>query len=900
MARGRRRVQKCVRAGASTTTSTPSAGRPRHLTFFEMLGNFSFGDYFKEPGHPAGPGSSSTEVLGLDGDRLWVTVHISDDEAEEIWRDVGRRPARAHPAARRGQLLGDGRHRPVRAVLGDLLGQGPELRPRRRARHPGGEERFVEIWNLVFTQYDQQRRRLAERRCPSRSIDTGAGLERILAVLQGSRSVYAADELRRLIDEAAAVTGARPTATDERHRRRRSASLADHARTMTFLVSDGVIPSNEDRGYVLRRIIRRAVRYAYLLGRRAVGAARPWSTRCVDVMGDAYPELVASHDLVREDRARGGAVPRDAGTGSALLDDRARRARAEGGAARRARRLPAARHLRLPARGHPGDRRRARASRSTAPASTTRWPRSASGRDADARPACQRRRRRRRSPRSSPSTARPSSPAARRTSSRRPRCSASSATADRARSHAVLRRVGRPGRRHRRRSTTDTGRAAVVDTDYGAARVCIRHALGDVDGEIDDGQAATRRDRRRAPRRHPPQPHRDPHPALGAARGPRRPRQAAGLAGRARPAALRLQPLRAGLRRRDPARSRTSPTREILDQRAGPPLRDDQGRGARLGAIVFFGDKYGDLVRVLEAGDALDRAVRRHPRRRARRHRAAEDRLGGLDRLEHPPHRGRDRHRARSTGSATRARTCCRPRPSALGVAARRPARGHRQAPRRAQGACATRSRRSAARSAAGVRPASWPTTRSTASSWPGSRPRPRTRCATSRCRSATGPASGPSCSAHRPAARASRWWPPSRPDSGLERRRADRRRRQAGRRRRRQGRRSGRGRRPGPVASSTRRSTWSEPPSASPPEPRPCGPLGVDLGVQAHRHRPLRLRRHRWRPRTRSSSAAATGPATTGGSRELVAEARPRSSWWACRYRLDGSIGPAAEARPR
>ena len=187
----------------------------------------------------------------------------------------------------------------------------------------GGEERFVEIWNLVFMQYDQQRRRLAARRCPSRSIDTGAGLERILTVLQGEDSIFDTDEFRRLIAKASALTGVAYGADERTDVSLRI--LADHARAMTFLVNDGVIPTNEERGYVLRRIIRRAVRHAYLLGVDEV-ITPALVDEVVAIMADDYPELVASHAVVRQTIEREETRFRETlRTGSAILDDRAGR-----------------------------------------------------------------------------------------------------------------------------------------------------------------------------------------------------------------------------------------------------------------------------------------------------------------------------------------------------------------------------------------------------------------------------------------------------------------------------------------------------------------------------------------------------------------------------------------------
>ncbi len=266
----------------------------RHLTFFEMLGNFSFGDYFKEGAIPFA-WEVVTEVFGLDPDRLWVTCFTDDDEAADIWRDaVGVRPERI-------QRLGDDNWWEMAKGGAGPCGPCSEIYVDKGAAWgegggpaTGGPERYVEIWNLVFMQFN----RVADGRLsdlPRKNIDTGAGLERIVPILQGHASVFETDVLRPIIAAAEGVT----TERYGQHERTDVALriLADHGRAMTFLVNDGVFPSNEDRGYVLRRIIRRAVRHAYLLGTdKPVTPALVTAT--VDVMGDAYPELAKNHDFI--------------------------------------------------------------------------------------------------------------------------------------------------------------------------------------------------------------------------------------------------------------------------------------------------------------------------------------------------------------------------------------------------------------------------------------------------------------------------------------------------------------------------------------------------------------------------------------------------------------------------
>ena len=309
-------VQKCFRTVDIDIIGTTA----RHCTFFEMLGNFSFGDYFKEGALPFA-WEFVTGVLGLDPDRLWVTVHESDDEAAGLWHDLVGVPLE------RIQRLGDADNW---WAMGDMYGPGPcgpcsEIYyDKGEAYGPpggpadGGEDRFVEIWNLVFMQYN----RLPDKSLvdlPKRNIDTGAGFERILPILQNTDSVFDTDVLRPIVAAAERATGRRYGDDD-----RSDVSLrimGDHARAMTFLVSDGVFPSNEDRGYVLRRIIRRAVRHAFQLGvEKLVTPTLVDAT--VDTLGEAWPELTRNHDFVttvvtrEEERFR-----QTLKAGSAILDE---------------------------------------------------------------------------------------------------------------------------------------------------------------------------------------------------------------------------------------------------------------------------------------------------------------------------------------------------------------------------------------------------------------------------------------------------------------------------------------------------------------------------------------------------------------------------------------------------
>ena len=309
-------VQKCVRAGGKHNDLDEVGRTSRHLTFFEMLGNFSFGDYFKSEAC-AFAWEFVTTHLGLDPERLWITVHVSDDEAEAIWRDeVGV------PLDRIQRLDEDNYWRmaetgpcgPCSEIFWD---KGPEFGDDGGPAH-GDDERFIEIWNLVFMQFEQHTDG-SMTPLPAPSIDTGAGLERILSVLEGVESVWETDEFHRLLGRIAELSGVAHGEAERTDVSQRI--LADHARSSTFLISDGVFPSNEDRGYVLRRIIRRAVRHAWLLG-----VEDPIMPELVDavvtIMGADYPELERNHGFVRDVLDREERRFRETlRTGSAILDD---------------------------------------------------------------------------------------------------------------------------------------------------------------------------------------------------------------------------------------------------------------------------------------------------------------------------------------------------------------------------------------------------------------------------------------------------------------------------------------------------------------------------------------------------------------------------------------------------
>jgi alanyl-tRNA synthetase len=296
-------VQKCVRAGGKHNDLDAIGRTARHLSFFEMLGNWSFGDYFKREAI-RWAWELLTGPLGLDPERMWVTVHTTDDDAEQLWiEEVG------FPAGRIQRLdkdnfweMGDvGPCGPSSEIFWDY---GDAFGPATGPADPAAADRYVEIWNLVFIQYFRRHDGELDP-LPAVHVDTGSGLERMLTAINGTTSVWDTDVLGGLIGTAGSLTGAH-LGTDERTDVALKV-IADHTRTATFLVADGVIPSNDDRGYVLRRIIRRAVRYAHLLGAEKL-VTPALVADCVDRMADGYPELRADHDriadvLLREEEA---------------------------------------------------------------------------------------------------------------------------------------------------------------------------------------------------------------------------------------------------------------------------------------------------------------------------------------------------------------------------------------------------------------------------------------------------------------------------------------------------------------------------------------------------------------------------------------------------------------------
>ncbi|MDP7066611.1 MAG: alanine--tRNA ligase, partial [Acidimicrobiales bacterium] len=309
-------IQKCVRAGGKHNDLDDIGRTNRHFTFFEMMGNFSFGDYFKAEAIPWA-WEFVTEVLRLEKDRLWVTVHVSDDDAEEIWTTAVGLPSERIQRLDKDNWWAAGDTGPCGPCSEIFYDLGPEYGADGGPAE-GGEDRFIEVWNLVFMQFSNDGSGELTP-LPQTGIDTGAGLERLLAVLQGVPSAWDIDLFAPLLSEAERITGleyGQDPAVDISMR-----IFADHARATALLISDGVFPSNEERGYVLRRIIRRAVRHAWTLGVEEVVMPRLVEVVC-DVMGDHYSELREQLELVKDVVGREEEqFRRTLATGSQILDE---------------------------------------------------------------------------------------------------------------------------------------------------------------------------------------------------------------------------------------------------------------------------------------------------------------------------------------------------------------------------------------------------------------------------------------------------------------------------------------------------------------------------------------------------------------------------------------------------
>ena len=578
--------QKCVRAGGKHNDLDDVGRTKRHLVFFEMMGNFSFGDYFKELAIPLS-WELVTEVWGFDGDRIWVTVHDSDDEAEKIWHDVVGVPME------RIQRLGDkdnfwqmGDTGPCGPCSELHIDRGPAFGPEGGPLNDPHGDRFMEFWNLVFMQYDQAPDGTRSA-LPRPSIDTGAGLERILCLLQGVDAVWETDLMAPLVDKACSLTGRtyRPGDYDDRDSFAVRV-LAEHARSSAMLVADGVFPSNEARGFVLRRIIRRAVRYAYLLGTEQL-VMPTLAEVAVDVMGNAYPDVARQRDFIvgvlgkEEERFRQtlrngltileGELEGDgralSGSTAFVLHD------TYGFPLELTQEIAGERDVAVDVAGFETEmaeqRQRAKAARRKG------------GDDANVEAYREvvehfgttdvRRLHRRHD----------GGPRAR----RRPERPSEAADGD-PRVEIFLDRTpfyaesgGQVG--DRGTITTETGTAEVLDTTFALPNL-RRHTARVTERHDQPRPGRHGRHRRRPPRRHPAQPHRHPPAPPRPAGGARRARQAGRLAGRARPAALRLLALRRGDARADRA-DRAPRQRRDAGQHPACDLRDDQGRGRGAG-----------------------------------------------------------------------------------------------------------------------------------------------------------------------------------------------------------------------------------------------------------------------------------------------------------------------------
>ena len=286
-------AQKCVRAGGKHNDLDNVGYTARHHTFFEMLGNFSFGDYFKTEAIPFA-WELVTKHFDISPERLYTTVYHTDDEAYELWKKIGvpeSRIIRIDTSDNFWQMGPTGPCGPCSEIFfdhGDKFWGGPPGSPEEDG------DRFIEIWNIVFMQ-NEQFEDGSMRALDMQSIDTGMGIERVAALLQGTNDNYGTDLMRALIEASANATSSDPDGPGKTHHR----VIADHLRSTSFLIADGVMPGNDGRGYVLRRILRRAARHAHLLG-----VQDPLMYRLVPElvrqMGEAYPELRQAQPLIEE------------------------------------------------------------------------------------------------------------------------------------------------------------------------------------------------------------------------------------------------------------------------------------------------------------------------------------------------------------------------------------------------------------------------------------------------------------------------------------------------------------------------------------------------------------------------------------------------------------------------
>ncbi|MFL6224231.1 MAG: alanine--tRNA ligase, partial [Actinomycetes bacterium] len=318
-------VQKCTR-----TSDIEIVGDRSHCTFFEMLGNFSFGDYFKE-GAIAYAWELVTEGFGLEPDRLWATVYLDDDEAFGLWREIGVPAERIQRLGKEDNFWDMGVPGPCGPSSEIHYDRGPTFGP---DGGPASEsDRYLEIWNLVFMQNVRGEGEgkdypiLGE--LPEKNIDTGMGLERVAILLQGADSMYETDlfaPVRAEVQELSEASYGKDDRVDRSIR-----IVTEHGRTASFLIADGVLPSNEGRGYILRRLLRRSVRHLRVLGVEDQTLPRVCA-RVVDTLGEPWPELVAQRSLIEQVVAsEEDSFSRTLRQGSALLDTAIRQTRAAGG-----------------------------------------------------------------------------------------------------------------------------------------------------------------------------------------------------------------------------------------------------------------------------------------------------------------------------------------------------------------------------------------------------------------------------------------------------------------------------------------------------------------------------------------------------------------------------------------
>jgi alanyl-tRNA synthetase len=604
--------QRCVRAGGKHNDLENVGYTARHHTVFEMLGNFSFGDYFKrEAIHFAW--EFVTGVLELSPERLWCTVFEDDDEAADIWlKEIGVPKSRFARLGAADNFWAMGDTGPCGPCSEIFFDHGPDVEGGPPGSPNSGGDRYIEIWNLVFMQFNRNEQGELTR-LPKPSVDTGMGLERLAAVMQGVHSNYEIDLFANLIKGAAAVTNTGDL--DNKSLR----VIADHIRACSFLITDGVVPGNEGRGYVLRRIIRRAIRHGYKLG-----VEEPFFYKLVKnletEMGAAYSELApARHHVERVLRQEEERFAETLANGMQLLDGAigelpsggviagdtvfklydtygfpedltADIARARGYSIDKAgfeRSMDAQRE-----RGRKASRFSAAAGERPTFDKATEFL----GYDCCERRACR-------------GAARCGRPARASAGARRGR--------DRgARTHAVLCRERRSGGRYGR---AQSGRRALHRERHPEARARIRPFRHRGLGAHRSRRPRYRGSRHPAARGHRAEPFRHASAARGAAQSARRARAAKGLARRARPVALRLLALRAG-------GPRAAERDRAARQRAGPPqLRRRRARAA------LRRSHRGRRARVLrrqirrpraraEARRFLHRAVRRHARQPRRRH----------------------------------------------------------------------------------------------------------------------------------------------------------------------------------------------------------------------------------------------------------------------------------------